>query len=232
MRDYNERQHAFISATFYRRLSAEYGERGVQTFTLATQRYAEQRGSRMAQKAIMLGLPLNFESYLALGEWEFTQGFLADLDSPQAEVVSFEPDFEFNFLACPWHEQYKAMGLMEGARVYCKDLDTSIARGFNPYLTFEVPQTMHDGEKCMFRLKGAALTGPVEKKREYLLPFEYHCAHLYFTFSAICKSIFKSEGVALSAQVLSDFGAEYGKDMADGLTRYEGEDFNVIRIWQ
>ena len=60
---------------------------------------------------------------------------------------------------CPWHEEFKALGLEEAGLVYCAHLDNSIARGFNPYLVYEVPQTLHDCPYCVQKvsnLKGLA----------------------------------------------------------------------------
>jgi hypothetical protein len=68
----------------------------------------------------------------------------------------------------------------------------------------------------------------VKKLTEWVLPFEYHCAHIYHTFSAIAKSILKTDGIMLSAEVLADFAKEYGKSMADRLISYENTDFNII----
>jgi len=227
MLKYAEYHHAFISAAFYKKLRG-MGEQGLAVFVLATQRYAEQRGSRMAQRAIALGMPLNFETYCALGEWNFTDGFLNGLTGDHMQVVSLSPDYCYNVFACPWQEQYKAMGLSDGAVLYCKHLDLAIARGFNPYLDFRVLQTLHETDRCVFTLKDANLTSVVKKRQEWVLPFEYHCAHVYHTFSAIAKSVLKTDGVNLAASVLTDFAGEYGGDFADKLVSYESFDFNVL----
>ena len=55
MKEFTEKHHAFIAATFYDLLTKRYGQRGEAAFILATQRYAEQRGNRMAQRAIRDG---------------------------------------------------------------------------------------------------------------------------------------------------------------------------------
>ena len=225
--EYTERHHAFISASFYKKLK-DYGEKGLAVFTLATQRYAEQRGSRMAQKAIVLGMPLNFETYFALGEWNYTESFLKSVSGESSRVISYSPDYCLNVFVCPWNEQYKAMGLLDGGALYCKHLDVAISRGFNPYLDFRVTQTLHESDKCVFELKDAYIEKTPEKLKEWTLPFEFHCAHVFHTFSEIIKSILKAEGTGISAAVLADFSKEYGKEMADRLVSYEDTNFNVI----
>ena len=230
--EYTERHHAFISATFYKKLKSSHKEKGLEVFVIATQRYAEQRGSRMAQRAIMLDMPLTFETYSALGEWEYSESFSNSVKergmNRHIETLSLSPDLTYDVLACPWHDQYKAMGLLDGALLYCEHLDLAISRGFNPYLDFRVLQTLHNTDKCVFVLKDANLKEPAKKLKEYQLPFEYHCAHIYWTFSAISKSILKSEGSAISTSVLSDFAKEYNKNAADRLLSYKHMDFNVL----
>jgi hypothetical protein len=182
----------------------------------------------MAQKAILLGMPLNFETYCALGEWNFSESFKKNLTTDHIKVLSLSPDYCYDVFACPWHDQYKAMGLLDGAVLYCKHLDMAIARGFNPYLDFHVLQTIHETDKCVFELKSACLNGEVKKLQEWVLPFEYHCAHIFHTFSAIVKSVLKTEGLKLSTGVLTDFAEEYGKETADKLLSWAQTDFNVI----
>ncbi len=50
MKEFTEKHHAFIAATFYDLLTKRYGQRGEAAFILATQRYAEQRGNRMGKE--------------------------------------------------------------------------------------------------------------------------------------------------------------------------------------
>jgi hypothetical protein len=67
-----------------------------------------------------------------------------------------------------------------------------------------------------------------QKHREYLRTFDFHCGHLYKTFSAIVIAIFGTEGQETATQVLGQFAQTYGGDMADVLTRYYSTDFDVI----
>ncbi|MGI6253678.1 MAG: hypothetical protein ACOYJV_09600 [Aminivibrio sp.] len=68
---FTERSHAFIPARFYGRLTEEFGERGLRAFIHGTRYYGEQRGRRMAQRAIRDGRELDFEAYLEYSEWYF-----------------------------------------------------------------------------------------------------------------------------------------------------------------
>lgn len=234
MKNFTERHHAFISAMFYKLLIEKFNERGEKAFILATQRYAEQRGSRMAQRAIRDGKELDFKTYMEYGEWSFTKETLNEIKSlgieKQMEVISYSPHYEYNVYACPWSMQYKEMGLLEGACVYCSHLDNSIARGFNPYLDFKTTQTIHKTTHCNFILKEAEINkdDKLEKDEKNMKSFEYHCAHIYKTFSEIVTSIFGSQGETIALQVLESFEKEYGKDMSQALLNYKNVDFNLI----
>lgn len=67
--NYTERHHAFLSAAYYRELRDSALPRWSEAFRMATQLYAQQRGSRMAQRALRDGQPLDFATYRAYSEW-------------------------------------------------------------------------------------------------------------------------------------------------------------------
>lgn len=225
---FNEHHHAFISAIFFKRLVAETAVDGKEVFVLATQRYGEQRGSRMAQRAIRDGKPRDFAAYCAYGEWSYTEDYFAQ--GKHIETLSKSPDYHYRVHACPWHDQYKEMDLIEGAILYCREIDLAIARGFNPHLVFEVNEIMHDGRFCDFRLKEADLevkgyeVNPARAK----LPFEYHCGHVYTTFTKISSSILKAKGKKIANAVVKDFSLVYGAEMAKRLKEYLKIDFNIL----
>ena len=75
---FNEKVHAYIAAKFYVYLTEAFGERGKMAFIHATQYYAEQRGRRMAQRAIRDGEPLTPANYYRYGEWVGTEDMKAE----------------------------------------------------------------------------------------------------------------------------------------------------------
>ena len=230
MKEFTEKHHAFLSATFYRLLTQAFAERGEAAFIHATQRYAEQRGARMAQRAIRDGQPLTFATYRAYGEWVNTQSVKDEGCDNQGFVVSYAPDFTEHVTMCPWAAQFKEMGMQKAGSVYCTYLDSSVVRGFNPSLTYEVPQSMHECGYCIQIARDANFEeGKIpQKRKEYLRSFDFHCGHVYKTFSSIVIAIFGAQGQRIAAEVLQRFSEEYGSDMADVLVRYYDEDFDVI----
>ena len=230
MKEFTEKHHAFIAATFYDLLTKRYGQRGEAAFILATQRYAEQRGNRMAQRAIRDGKPLTFSTYREYGEWVNTQSVKDEGCGNEGYVVSYSPDFDERVTQCPWATQFAEMGMQKAGTVYCTHLDKSIVRGFNPALVYEVPQSLHEHDCCIQTARNANFPeGAVyQKHMEYLKGFDYHCGHNFKTYSDICTSIFGAGGAAISAEALRRFSDAYGEDMADVLVSYKNTDFNLV----
>jgi hypothetical protein len=230
MTEFNEMHHAFIAARFYKRLLDYDKDKGLQTFIHATHQYAQQRGFRMAQRAIRDGKPLTFATYKEYGEWEGTQTALARMGGFDSSVVSLSPDHEEHIRRCPWAYQFKAMDMQECGAVYCSHLDKAIARGFNPYLVFDVPQSVNTHDCCIQIMRDAFFEDgqAFEKKTENMKGFDYHCGHLYKTFGDIARAIFKEGGEEIAGGVLQDFGEAYGSKMAAVLPGFGSTDFNII----
>ena len=150
---FNEKVHAYIAAKYYVHLTETFGERGKKAFIHGTQYYAEQRGRRMAQRAIRDGKELTYETYCQYGEWVNTQEIIDEGCNNHSTVQTFAPDFLTHIDRCPWHTQFKEMGLVEAGHTYCAHLDNSICRGFNPYIIYEVDQTLHKSPFCIHRIR-------------------------------------------------------------------------------
>ncbi len=226
---FNEKVHAFIAAKFYVHLTEKFDDRGKKAFVHATQYYAEQRGRRMAQRAIRDGRDLNYGTYQEYGEWVNTDEIKALGCANKSIIESVNPDYEIRITTCPWHTQFKEMGLVEAGHTYCEHLDNSICRGFNPYLQYYVYNTLHKSDHCKHVIKNTCYAeGEVHpKKTEYLKDFEYHCAHSFWAYTEVVEAIFLADGKAIVAQVLDDFAKEYGQEMADTLMKYKDTNFNV-----
>ncbi len=225
---FSERTHAFIAANFYEELTKTFGERGRKAFVHATQYMAGQRGRRMAQRAIGDGKELTYPVYSEYGEWVNTEEIKAEGKENLGEVKSTAGDYLYEVSRCPWHEQFKDMGLPDAGHEYCAHLDNSICRGFNPYITYLVPETLHKGTKCTHLVKDAGMEqGAKPKHLEYLRSFEFQTANSYWAYNEVTAAIFKSEGEAVNQKVMQRFSEKYGKEMADTLASYRWHNFNV-----
>ena len=226
---FNEMTHAFIAAKYYVYMTETFGERGKAAFVHGTQYYGSQRGRRMAQRAIRDGKPLTYETYCRYGEWVNTEEILAMGAQNRTDIAEVSPDYTMHIHVCPWHAQFKKMGLKEAGLAYCGVLDASICRGFNPQITYLVPQTLHDHDFCIQIVKDAGMEPDmkIQKNPEGLKNFEYHNAHSYWAYAEVCEAIFGEEGKKISAKVLNDFAEEYGQEMADSIAGYSEMNFNM-----
>ena len=229
--EFNEMVHATIAACFHVRLTGAFGERGRMAFLHATRCYAEQRGRRMAQRAIRDGVEvLDWGAYLRYGEWENTGDAKRLGCANQKEVLSLSPDYVIRITSCPWHARFAELGLTQAGRDYCRDLDRSIARGFNPDLVFELKCTLHDGPCCVQAMRGADFAPGQEhppRNPGALRSFEYHCGHSYWTYRRIAGAVFGAEGRQAAERVLSDLAEYCGKETAERLLRFREIDFNL-----
>lgn len=226
---FNEKVHAYIAAKYYVYLTEAFQEQGKAAFLHATRYYAEQRGRRMAQRAIRDRQPLTYATYCRYSEWVNTEEIQEMGFSNQVIVTETDPDYEMHIFVCPWHAQFQEMGLTEAGLAYCQDLDASICRGFNPEICYQTTQTLHDHDYCIQIVKDAGIgDARIQKDPANLKSFEYHCAHSYWSYHQVTSSIFGAEGEAVNAKVLADFKRDYGRSMADTLYSYRSTDFNVI----
>ena len=241
---FNEQVQAFITVLFYRELKKCFGARGVQAFVQGTQSYGEQRGRRMAQRAIRAGEELTLQTYLRRGEWVNTEKIRAEGIANKAELTDAAPEYSAAYpdyikkvTVCPWHEQFKKMGVLEAGELYCRHIDPSLFRGFNPVLSYEVPQSLNGADCCYHivrcgkeeREKAGEMPAekrkPAKKDPAGLRSFEYHCADSYWSYRRTAERIFGAEGTAASEQVLLQVRETCGKEAAERLLQYRGTDF-------
>lgn len=226
--NYTELHHAFLSAAYYRELRSSALPRWSEAFRMATQLYAQQRGSRMAKRALRDGQALDFAAYRAYSEWRGSDP--AELGmTTRVETSADGPDQRSRIYNCAWSARYKEMGLEDGGVAYCDDLDRSIARGFNPDLRYEVAQTQYHGCECCVHIqRDARLDRHVEPLLDGVKPFEYHCAHLYHSYRRTLCDIYARAGAELSHRVIESFADRYGYMPAYTLLTYSDFDFDRI----
>ena len=231
---FSERHHAFISATFYRLLKEKNYPNYRRAFISATQKMAEQRGSRMAQRAIRDGVEnLDYATYRHYGEWEWTSEFLDSVKGERIiQQIDSDTDCGYIVYRCAWADVYHEEGIsFDGGVDYCNDLDPSIVRGFNPDLEYRTIQTLQECNQCIqFQVNGKMNENDTfgEKKSKNMRLFDYQCGNVYKTYSDYMIAIYGAEGKVLSAKVLELFADRHGIDMANTLVSFLKTDFNFI----
>ena len=231
---FSESSHAILFALIARQVFTRYGEeKGLPALRKAIRRYGEQRGRRMALRAQANGDQLTMTNFLVYGEWRSVTG------SGQMERVEEQAGIRMTVQRCPWEAAWKAAGLLPYGRYYCQEIDAALLRGFNPELLIEVNQTLpNEGLPCEFFYRQAVLepgntladiaerSARLESQR--VMPWEYHCGHLYQTCSLVMGEEFGPPGRVTVQNALAEFALRYGGAAAAIVAGYLKTDFDKL----
>jgi len=217
--------HAMLFAYLAREAVARAGKaEGERIVRLAVRRYGEERGRRMALRAVADGLPLTMTTYLAYGEWR------ASADSMSREVLSTAPDAHTLVYLCPWHEAWIGADLVTYGRLYCLEIDEALVRGFNPSLVIDVKGSRPNGADCCdFVYHDGDLDDlPPSPGACAVMPWSYHCGHLLSTVSRVLLAELGAPGQDALDAAMDAFRARYGDELA-GIIEHESErNFTVL----
>ena len=226
----NEFHHAFLSARCFARLKDSGISNYREIFLFALRTYGNQRGRRMAQRALRDGRPLDFASYRYYSEWSFTKDFLADAGTFFRETERGENYF-YEVYDCPWNRIYQQLNLPDGALLYCRDLDKAIAHGFNPDLRYEVERF----EDAPLLCRQMQFDAHLDRDQDYPAPdpanqrdFTYHCGHILAVFRQVLWNCLGDRGDAIIDGVLSDFAEQFGADACSSLLFASNSNFDSI----
>lgn len=218
--EFNEEVHAFLIGLFYKNFKNSHGNNGINCFIKATQNIAEQRGHRMAQRALKDGNNLDYSAYIAYGE-------IKSVIPNKLDVIIQYPDCELQVSKCVWNNVFKKMNLIECGLVYCKEIDKGIVRGFNPNLEFELKSMIHNAPMCKLLLKNARLDKAIETKTETKKSWEYHCGHYYNTYRKYAITVF-DDGRDIVENVNNVFVEKFGHQMLEVINNYLNTDFDRV----
>lgn len=229
---FTERMQAFLAAKYYEYLKLNYDKVGIMAFDFATKVYANQRGRRMAKRAIRDGEDLTYETYCQYGEWISTDDSIDNDIANKFEFIEDESDLVMHISHCPWRFQFKSMGAEEAGLMFCKNLDRYLVEGFNSDIDYSVDLDTLQGssdEYCVHIVKNYNLDGKnTDKNKNGLKGFDYHCAHLFWSFRETIIDIYGYEGLKISEKVLDDFNENYGEANTKIILKYRNINFNLI----
>jgi hypothetical protein len=219
--------HALLFAWIAREVQKRAGKPlGEAIMRRAVRRYGEQRGRRMALRALADRQPLDMTTFLAYGEWQAAEGmFDSRMESQPGAVRSL-------VLRCPWNQAWADYGLNDSGRLYCLEIDAAISRGFNPANQLEVKGTLSNGaEASEFVYHAASLEAlsqqPVDHTRT-VLPWDYHLGHLYKTAGeVICEEMGEAGQAAMQA-ALAQFARQFGEEAAETVLAFRDTDFDAL----
>ncbi len=222
---WNEHQHAWIVSEYYIQLVDKYGENGKKAFIQAAQTYGEERGKRMAMRAIRDGRELDFNTYFTYGEYAATPEFFDVNMWCEKGVVNEQ------VTRCPWADVFARRGKKDCGAVYCKEIDKAVARGFNPELKMNTASTQHYESCCRFFFYHTAVREDTLEQSEIenaKMPLSYHCVHVYHVFDAVVQGIYGMAGKEISEKVLSSLENEYGKEATAYIREKENTPFDTV----
>lgn len=220
----DEKKHAVLFGLLSRVVITRFGEQdGTKAIRLAVRRYGEQRGHRMALRAIQDGESLTLKTFLQYSEWQ------AETNEGVSSVVANQPDLVNRVHQCPWNNAWQETGLLPYGRLYCLEIDHALVRGFNPDLYIHVNQTLsNEGNYCEFVYPKTPSTGEKASAERRVMPWDYHCAHLY----SACQTVFGEQqgeqGHMVAQQALNEFGTLYGVEVVNQILGYLDTDFSQL----
>lgn len=226
----NETHHADVLVEFFHELTTRFGEKGLYAFRKGSQLYGESRGRRMALRALRDGHELDYDSYFAYGEFSSTPGEAEYLMKAEPGLV------KENAVKCLWAKEFAERGCKECGRVYCRQIDNAVARGFNPDLELEVLCNMHDDGECIFLYRDERITrDSLDSQKRLLkpgqnvkLPMEYHTAEVYLMMEHVVNAVFPKESPDVIAQVRERLAGRHGDEFLKLLDSYRNTDFLMI----
>ena len=229
-----ETHHAGISVAFYRALAEVCGASGgLDVFLTAERAYGSRRGRRMALRALRDGNPLDLASYFAYGELTFTD----DGTIAKGHRELFDGGVHDCQVDCRWSREFRALGAREFGAVYCREIDASIVRGFNPRMRFEARQNMNmpGCSTCEFYFYGDVGADFLSSYGDRLRPGQvvkrsmaYACADLYDSLCRAVAEVLPDRSVELVEGVREALVARYGEGILGELDSYREADFERI----
>lgn len=193
----------------------------------AVRRYGEQRGRRMALRAQRDRQALNFATYLRYGEWRsVSHESMSERATEGANLIN-------RVRVCPWNNAWLDASLPRFGRLYCQEIDLALVRGFNPELRLEVNQTLSNGGAfCEFVFHQAMATNPdaqaVIEPTRTVMPWGYHCAHLYQTCRSVLEDDYGTAGAQAAEAARQAFSKLYGAPALAEMDEYRSGNFNRI----
>ena len=163
----------------------------------------------MAQRCRRNGDKTDMVGYFAYGEWRWDAGF-------RKETIQNTPYFAHYVRQCPWCEGWRESGLAEFGQYYCRNVDESIVRGFDPELHLEVKSYLSKpgSHCCEFHWKDlsmdaetAARLGAISKKigTSCVRDFVFHTAHTYKTMLSCFALADPQKAELIGARVRGEF---------------------------
>ena len=210
--------HALLFAYLAREACLRFAAEGEAAVLEGVRRYGEGRGRRTAETACSHGYENDLVGLMLFGELDFAAtGNVSHIEqeTPYAVMVASR---------CGWRNAWQAEGVLEYGRLYCREIDAAVMRGFDPAFRFAVGGTMSDGEAvCRFLYYDGRL-GPDEHERlrrgrellggANLRPFAFHAGELLSVMAGVMQERFDEAGYEAVEAAMRAFAVRFGDEAA------------------
>lgn len=222
---------AWIARQVFQRVGPMKGELLIRK---AIRRYGEERGQRMARRALADGKELSTLNYMIYGEWSAAPG-----EIEQKLEQNNHNNMRMLVERCPWQATWMEHDLIEYGRLYCQEIDVALLHGFNPDLHIDVLKTQtNDHQPCDFIFHGAPLSlsnslallvgKKISPGKRVILPWEYHVGHLYKTMNDVLSSELGITGREAVEAALAEFSVHFGEEAGQTVQNYLRADFTSL----
>ena len=228
------RDHALLFAALAKSVIQEIGvEKGEPLIRQGVREYGRQRGKRMALRAGKYGHALTMDNYFAYGEWAVPKNEM------HFKFVEKAPHARMHICRCPWHETWKENRVLEFGKYFCQEIDEALVRGFNPDLVLQVNSTRTNGGECcdfifrdaglsFFKFLGLAFKKKVRPGKAAVMPWEYHCGHLYQTMGRSLRRELGERADGIMDHALKDTQAFFDDEQITTIKAYANTDFETL----
>lgn len=215
--DFTVEHHAVLYALIAKQIMIFDPDQGEYHVLEATGRYGEERGKRMAQAARKDGCRLTPYAYMVYGELPLVTG--ASKSSSSMEHGRLLTSVS----QCGWLEAWKKYDLTEYGAMYCRVIDESVYRGFNPELELKVSSCLSEGdEACGFDWGTAGSAeeyGECQKIAEKLgtslkKDFLFHTSRILAVMSEYLREAYGQKADEIVKQAMEEFTRIFGESYA------------------
>ncbi|MHA1675140.1 MAG: L-2-amino-thiazoline-4-carboxylic acid hydrolase [Promethearchaeota archaeon] len=226
------KNHALLFGIFCSHIQESNFSQPIKLIQQIVRQYALERGQRMALRTLKFQEELTMENFLVFGEW------IPDSNIMQQQDYVLSPVYISHVTQCPWAAYWKSHEFLEYGKQYCDIIDKTLIEGYNPDLYLIVKGNLTKGDAfCEFHWNGVDLTQEnqmkLNQKKESLgmlgkKSWEYHTAHLYWTFRKKLEQQDITKIKKLINLVNQEYSEIFGEKSLFRLMNYERIDFSSI----
>lgn len=214
--------HAVLFGLLSKYTIEMFGDTGKDSLLRGMTLYGNERGARMAERALANGDELNTMTNQAYGEWA------PDYDGQMSfGRLQTEPTLQTYISKCAWCDAWKKHGLTEYGKLYCVNVDNAVYQGFrSDFVCTPMTSAMSwGGERCEFDWGHPLTKDDVEalnkKKAELgtscMRDFNFHTAHLLHTITGILKEDLGEACQPAIDNALQEYVEKFGQEYLDVL---------------